>query len=255
MDLLAAYDAQVRTALARRPPRGVACDWDGPLLRCTDVAYRGFVGYRSLAGEQDVDALIARTLAFFAARGDAFEWKAHGHDQPADLPDRLRAHGFVPEDVETVMIGETALMARDPLLPEGVVLREVTQLDDFRRIADLESAVWGADWSWLATDLAGRDPSGVTVLVAEAGNGVVSAAWLVYNPATEFAGLWGGSTLPGWRGRGIYRALVARRAQLAAQRGVKYLQVDASADSRPILARLGFVPITTTTPYVWTPPR
>ncbi len=255
MDLLAAYDAQVRTALARRPPRGVTCDWDGPLLRCTDVAYRGFVGYRSLAGEQDVDALIARTVAFFGARGEAFEWKAHGHDQPADLPDRLRAHGFVPEDVETVMIGETTLLARDPLLPEGVVLREVTQLDDFRRIADLESAVWGADWSWLAADLAGRDPSGVTVLVAEAGDAVVSAAWLVYNQGTEFAGLWGGSTLPGWRGRGIYRALVARRAQLAAQLGVKYVQVDASADSRPILERLGFVPITTTTPYVWTPPR
>ena len=165
MDLLAAYDAQVRTALARRPPRGVTCEWVGPLLRCSDVAYRGFVGYRSLAGEQDVDALIARTVAFFGARGEAFEWKAHGHDQPADLPDRLRAHGFVPEDVETVVIGETTLLARDPLPPEGVVQREVTQLDDFRRIADLESAVWGADWSWLAADLAGRDPSGVTVLV------------------------------------------------------------------------------------------
>ena len=255
MDLLAAYDAQVRTALARRPPQGVTCDWDGPLLRCTDPRYRGFVGYRSLGGVRDIDALIARTVAFFAARSEAFEWKVHGHDQPADLPDRLRAHGFVPEDVETVMIGETALMAREPMLPAGVVLREVTQPDDFRRIAGMESEVWGADWSWLAADLASRDPSELIVLVAEAGDDVVSAAWLVSNPGTEFAGLWGGSTLPGWRGRGIYRALVARRAQLAAQRGVKYLQVDASADSRPILERLGFVPITTTTPYVWTPPR
>ena len=76
----------------------------------------------------------------------------------------------------------------------------------------------------------------------------MNAAWLVYNQGTEFAGLWGGSTLPGWRGRGIYRALVGRRAQLAAQLGVKYLLVDASAASRPILERLGFVPITTTTP-------
>jgi hypothetical protein len=58
------------------------------------------------------------------------EWKAHGHDQPADLADRLCAHGFVREDVETVMIGETALMAREPVLRAGVVLREVTQLDD-----------------------------------------------------------------------------------------------------------------------------
>jgi len=95
----------------------------------------------------------------------------------------------------------------------------------------------------------------MTVLVVEAGDEVVSAAWLVLTEGTEFAGLWGGSTLAAWRGRGIYRALVARRAQLAAERGVRYLQVDASADSRPILERLGFLAITTTTPYVWTPPR
>jgi GNAT superfamily N-acetyltransferase len=77
----------------------------------------------------------------------------------------------------------------------------------------------------------------------------------VQSPGTEFAGLWGGSTRAQWRGRGIYRALVARRAQLAAERGVRYLQVDASSDSRPILERLGFLAVTTTTPYVWTPPR
>ena len=35
--------------------------------------------------------------------------------------------------------------------------------------------------------------------------------------------------------------LVARRAQFAAARGVRFLQVDASDDSRPILERLGFV--------------
>ena len=80
-------------------------------------------------------------------------------------------------------------------------------------------------------------------------------AWLVLRPGTEFAGLWGGSTLSQWRGRGIYRALVAARAQLAVARGVRYLQVDASSDSAPILRRLGFRAVTTTTPYVWTPPE
>jgi len=77
----------------------------------------------------------------------------------------------------------------------------------------------------------------------------------VFRPGTDFAGLWGGSTLPAWRGRGIYRAMVAARAQRAAARGVRYLQVDASDDSAPILRRLGFRAVTTTTPYVWAPPR
>ena len=60
-------------------------------------------------------------------------------------------------------------------------------------------------------------------------------------------------TLAQWRGRGIYRALVSYRARLAVARGFTHLQVDASDDSRPILERNGFIPVTTTTPYVHTP--
>lgn len=124
----------------------------------------------------------------------------------------------------------------------------------------MESAVWGQDWSWLGENLIGRiaaAPDDIAVLAAEADGEVVSAAWIVFiQPGADgFARLLGGSTLPAWRGRGIYRALVAARAQLAAARGVKYLQVDASDDSAPILRRLGFHAVTTTTAYVWTPPR
>jgi hypothetical protein len=50
-----------------------------------------------------------------------------------------------------------------------------------------------------------------------------------------------------------FRALVAARAGIAAERGYRYLQVDASADSRPILSRLGFAVLGTTTPYVLSP--
>ena len=96
-------------------------------------------------------------------------------------------------------------------------------------------------------------PDEIVVLVAEADGRVISAAWLVFNPGTDFAGLWGGSTVRAWRGHGIYRAPVARRAQLACARGVRYLQVAASDDSKPILLKLGFHAVTTTTPYVWTP--
>lgn len=59
----------------------------------------------------------------------------------------------------------------------------------------------------------------------------------------------GGGTLPAWRGRGVFRALVAHRAALAGAAGFRYLYVDASADSRPILHRLGFVQLATTTPF------
>jgi hypothetical protein len=42
---------------------------------------------------------------------------------------------------------------------------------------------------------------------------------------------------------------VAHRARLAAERGYRYLQVDAMPDSRPILRRLGFTELATTTPF------
>jgi hypothetical protein len=51
----------------------------------------------------------------------------------------------------------------------------------------------------------------------------------------------------------VYRSLVSERAKLAAAWEAVYLQVDASEDSRPILERLGFVAVTTTTPFVWMP--
>lgn len=120
----------------------------------------------------------------------------------------------------------------------------------------MESAAWGRELTGLADDLIGRiaaAPDDIAVLAAEAGGDVVSAPGWSSRPGTDFASLWGGTTLPRWRGRGIYRALVATRAQRAAARGVRYLQVDASDDSASILRRLGFHAVATTTPYVWTP--
>ncbi|MEV4096490.1 GNAT family N-acetyltransferase [Streptosporangium saharense] len=254
--LLNVYDQQMR-GVPPRPAAGVSHEKDGPVLRVVGER-RGLVtGPRDLGIEGTaLDKLIARQRDFFAARGEAVEWKTRGHDHPEDIVERLVKAGFQAEETETVMIGLVAETAAEPVLPAGVVLREVRDLADLRRIAAMESQVWGADMGWLADDLAARlttAPDDMTVLVAEADGEVVSAAWLVYRPGTEFASLWGGSTLASWRGRGIYRALVAERARRAASRGVRYLQVDASDDSRPILTRLGFHAVTTTTPYVWAP--
>ncbi|MFD6948757.1 acetyltransferase [Nocardiopsis sp. TSRI0078] len=254
--LLAAHDEQTRVPPPHLPA-GVRVERDGPVT-CLVGRRRGLVFTPPDTGArgEELDRLIARQRDRFAARGEAVEWKTYGHDLPGDLPERLRAAGFVPEERETVMIGRTgAVAASDP--PAGVVLRRVEEDAGLRGIAGMQSRVWGRDWGWLAGELAARiaaDPDGTVVMAAEADGEVVSAAWLEMREGTEFAGLWGGSTLPEWRGKGIYRALVAARARIAAARGVRYLQVDASDDSAPVLRRLGFEAVTTTTPYVWTPP-
>ena len=256
-----AYDAQLRTYGGAMT--GMEVEWDGPLRRATalDGAGSGFIIYRDLGGLDgaELDALIERQRAHFAARGQEVEWKLHGHDRPADLADRLRAHGFEPGEQETVVIGPVApLAAVLPTPPEGVRLREVSRRADLDRIAGMELAVWDADRTWIADGLEreiAADPAALTVVVAvdEATDTVVSAGWVRFHQGTAFATLWGGSTLPRWRRRGIYRALVVYRARLAAVRDYTLLQVDASDDSRPILERLGLRAVATTTPYVFRP--
>jgi hypothetical protein len=259
-ELLLAYDAQLRGRVPDRLPSGVQVEHDGPLVRWLGLKQGGFVEYRDLGGLEgaELDELIARQLRVFAARGERFEWKLHGHDRPDDLPQRLKSAGLAPEEMETVVIVPVAEVTGRPLLPEGVTLREVVDRADLERIAAMEEAVWeNEDHSWLPEGLAAEravDPEALSIVVAEAGSEVVCAAWVRFEQGTDFATLWGGATLSAWRRRGIYRATVAYRANLAAERGSRFISVDASADSRPILQRLGFVAVTTTTPYVWSPP-
>jgi GNAT superfamily N-acetyltransferase len=259
------YDAQLRMRMPDKLPVGARLEQDGPVLRAVGLYGSGYVSYRTLDGLSgaDLDALIARQRDVFVERGEDVEWKLHGHDEPADLPQRLIAAGFVPEEQETVVIGLAGPLAEAAAEVDGVRLREVTTRADLDRIAVMEKAVWGHDKevaAHLEKELA-ADPEGTTVVVAEraddpAGEGpVLSAGWVRYVRGTAFATLWGGSTLVEHRGRGIYKSLVRYRARLAVERGYSYLQVDASDDSRPILERNGFVPVTTTTPYVHPAPK
>jgi GNAT superfamily N-acetyltransferase len=129
----------------------------------------------------------------------------------------------------------------------------VTDATGVDMVADVHAQAFGRDSSRMRRQLLAQldaAPDSVVAVVALAGDRPISAARMEMLPGTRFAGLWGGGTVEAWRGRGIYRALVAHRARVAAEHGYRYLQVDATSQSRPILERLGFVPLTTTTPYV-----
>ncbi|WP_432196280.1 GNAT family N-acetyltransferase [Streptomyces sp. bgisy027] len=202
------------------------------------------------------DAAIAEQIAHFSGLGREFEWKLYGHDLPVDLGQRLRAAGFVGQPEETLMIGEVADLNLDAEPPEGIRILPVTDGAGVDLVARVHEKAFGTDGSRLRHQLLARlaaDADTVVAVVALAGDTPVSAARMELVPGTRFAGLWGGGTVEGWRGRGIYRALVAHRARAAVDRGYRYLQVDAMSSSRPILERLGFEPLTTTTPYVYTP--
>src|SRR5690606_36876071 len=93
-------------------------------------------------------------------------------------------------------------------------------------------------------------PDRLSIYLALAGDAAVAAGWLRLHPGTPFATLEGGLVHPDWRGRGLYRVLVALRGVEAAQGGAAFLTVEAAAETRPTLERLGFLPLAETRRYI-----
>jgi GNAT superfamily N-acetyltransferase len=257
-DVLALYDEQLRRGAAAEPPGRI--ERDGPVVRHVSDDAAGWDGvlWAGLdpTDASAADAQISRQLDYFRRRGRPFEWKYHDYDQPADLPDRLIAAGLRPEAPEALMVAAVDSLAPDHAGPGGIDIVEVTDATGVELVVALHNEVFGIDHRWLRDELlaqlAAGGAAGVAVL-ALSGSDPVSSGRVSFHAGTDFASLWGGGTLPQWRGRGIYRALVAYRARLARDRGFTYVTVDALPTSEPILQRLGFVRLCTTTPYVWAP--
>ncbi|MFE2378937.1 GNAT family N-acetyltransferase [Streptomyces sp. NPDC059398] len=250
----AAFDLRMRRDAPPEGP-GSVVERVGDVVRQTGPdagSWNGVVW--SALDAAGADAAIAGEVRHFTALDREFEWKLYAHDGPADLADRLLAAGFVPEPPETLMVAEVRALPAEVRLPEGVELRPVTDAAGVALMTRAHEAAFGEDGSRIHHQVLARltdDPDSLVAVVAMAGDEPVCAARMEFRPGTGFASLWGGGTAPAWRGRGIYRALIAHRAGIAAARGVRLLQVDASDDSRPILQRLGFAALTTTTPYVY----
>jgi ribosomal protein S18 acetylase RimI-like enzyme len=206
--------------------------------------------------EESADRVVAEQLRWLASpegRGRELEWKLYAHDRPADLGERLRAAGFVPGEPETLMVAEVAALPTEVRPPAGVRLEPVADAAGVALLGRAHELAFATSSARLRERLLGQlatAPENLRMVVAMAGDEPVCGARMELHPGTQFASLWGGGTAPRWRGRGIYRALIAHRTRIAAGLGIRYLQVDASEQSRPILERLGFVALSVTTPYL-----
>ena len=67
-----------------------------------------------------------------------------------------------------------------------------------------------------------------------------STGQISFYEGARFASLVGAATLPAYRGRGLYTALLAAQVQVARDRSVRFLDADASPMSRPIFEKYGF---------------
>lgn len=203
--LLAAYDEQLRG----RPdaPSALTIDRLGPLWLTTYAGGRVLITYHDLSLEgQPADEASIRTLvtdAVARCRADRdvvhVDWKTRGHDRAPGLNEALLAHGFEPDETESIMIGTTASLAVDVPLPAGVTLRTVRADADVLAFSELQAEVFGIPVEPMLRALMGRlavNPL-MELWVAEAAlpDGtvrMVSGGRLEPVVGTDFAGLWGG---------------------------------------------------------------
>lgn len=224
------------------------------VVRVVGPAWNGIAFSRFSTAE--AETIIDQEIAHWSSLNRAFEWKVYSHDQPPDLIARLRKRGFK-------IGGEEALMILDfEEVPETLSVTpskaiKVEKLSDESRIADflsVEQAIWNRtrlSHEQLASSLS--DPLERDVgFLAYQDEKPVGFARLTASPKSAFAGLWGGGVLENFRGKGVYRALLAARiAEAKARPGVRFLRVDALPTSQPILEKYGFISVAKTWPCKW----
>jgi hypothetical protein len=254
-DLRDAFDTQVRRNVMP-DGSGATAEFDVNYVR--RVANDGFgwseVTWSSLDA-MTADQAITAQIDAYHSRNLSFVWRVYDYDEPADLGERLMDAGFINSGTSAVMVAESSRLSREPVLPDGAELLLVRDEAGVDLLIDVHESVFGHSHEELRRSILRRldvAPQEMDMFVVTASGVPVSSSRVEFSPASDFAALWGGSTVPEWRGKGIYRALVFRRAQLAQEKGYRYLMVLASNNSRPILSQLGFEIISRVTTYSWT---
>lgn len=161
----------------------------------------------SRVNESNADAVIQEQIAYFKQRNQPFEWKVYDYDTPPDLKDRLVTHGFEPEDPDAVMVLDVREAPATLLEPLTADVRRITERDHLEDVIQVEEQVWGGNFDWIKTRLGDHleIPGYLSVYVVSLEGQPACAGWVYYHAHSQFASLWGGSTVPAYRGRAVQR--------------------------------------------------
>ncbi|REJ04953.1 GNAT family N-acetyltransferase [Microbacterium bovistercoris] len=187
-----------------------------------------------------VDHAIERSREWGATR---LTFWTNPSDGP-DLEDEFIRRGAVHEDTVTVFARP---IPGDPIdVPADAQTEIVRTLDQVRDVDLVNVPVWEQH----PLDEAGlREELAEVVAALDAGDGGRVLARLDGRPVSTggctvaggFVRLWGAATLPEYRGRGAYRAVLAERLRVGADLGATTALVKGRVStSAPILARAGF---------------
>jgi len=212
------------------------------LVRHLSPSGDGLIIYSNLSST-NVEKVIQEQIAHFDSTGCDFSWVVFDHDTPANLKDRLLAHGFLTEEPDAILILDIEDLSQDLVKPINFDVQRISDPENIDDVLSIRQQIWQSDYSSMARSLAKRlvdDPESLGLYVAYVDGKPVSTAQISFFKKCHFAGLVHSATLPGFRGRGLYTALIAARVQEAKRRGIRFVDVDASPMSQPILEKLGF---------------
>ncbi|HEV8230218.1 MAG TPA: GNAT family N-acetyltransferase [Candidatus Limnocylindria bacterium] len=221
--------------------------------RVTDLSHplANLVGMADIAPDA-VDATIKMVRNRYSAGRKAFGWVTGPLTRPHDLGERLVAAGLTKTD-------EMAGMALTDLATQidapEVDIREAT-LQDVQNASEMMARAYGIPEDvvrffniLLAMSERVAPNRGYFAYVD---GQPVAWSYLVYLPDSPIVLLGGAATLPEFRGRGLYSALVARRLADARADGRRAAVIQAvRSTSAPICAKLGFREVCGLELYAW----
>lgn len=228
----------------------------------SDDDYGSYISYFELTKESAPTA-ISREKAYFSEKGVSVEWKTYSTDSPSNIGQLLSEQGFVAQEPESFMVlplsQERAQTASEQLnrslqqSQEDFQLVEVFDAQGIKDAIAVQQQVWKEDLPGQYQHLLSLKthcPNDISIYVIYQDGQPVTSAWVIFNTNSPFAGIWGGSTLEAYRGKGFYSLLLNKRIAKAYSQDKKYLIIDASPMSRPIVEKHGFQYVATTTPYL-----
>jgi hypothetical protein len=196
------------------------------------------------------EALIDEEIADAAKHAGALCWRIHADDAPCDALIALLLQKGFRHDADALQHFITPELlidnTRHAEARAGFELRELVsplELEAYTSVWDelwpgMPNARYVADYQALMESGEG----GMRYWAAFEGVLPVATGYLIHPPQSPMALLCGGTTRVAYQRRGLYHALVAVRARAALAAGVQTLCVDASSESAPVLAKLGFAP-------------
>jgi len=199
--------------------------------------YANTVGAVQLSSKS-IDFSIDKILAEY---GDIpFGWFVGPMNTPSNLRDHLEARGIKKG------ISMDGMVLEDLNIPitttPNIDVKPVSIEKAFSH-AELLAETYGMGVNAEAAKvlIQGYVNNHIYFVYPKGSNTIVAWSTLVYIPGTHVVLLGGSATHPDWRGKNIYKSMVARRLRDAKNQGAELAVIQAVKEtSAPICARLGF---------------